>query len=143
MDTFETLRLIAATGCGIQMGGFLMLSLFHQPIFKQWPMDYTASGLFKRFYRFNTAIAIISGVFAIFGEARETGFLLAVLGMSYILLLTHLLPAISNQHDQIKSKKDHKLRRPPEEIINFLKVIQTFSHLSQFIILIYLIYSLI
>ena len=37
METVEILRLVAATGCGIQIGGFMLLSLFHSPLFKAWP----------------------------------------------------------------------------------------------------------
>ena len=142
MDIYESFRLVAATGCGIQMGAFLIISLFHKPLFVKWPLDITTAGLFKRLYRLCTIVAIISGVFAIFGEAREAGFLLAILGMSYMLLLTHLLPTIINQHYKINTESIDKQRRSPEEIITFLKTIQVSSHFLQFLVLIYLVYSL-
>lgn len=142
MDTVEILRLIAATGCGIQIGGFLLLSLFHKPLFSSWPQNIELSWLFKRFYRFNTAISIISGCFAIFGEARSTGFLLAILGMSYILLLTHLLPAILNTHQQIDKKTSYTTKRSPSESLKILNNIQITAHFSQLTLIIYIVYKL-
>ena len=142
MDIFEALRLIAATGCGIQIGGFLLLSLFHKPLFDNWPDDMGISWLFKRFYRFNTVISIISGVIAILGEARAAGFLLAILGMSYTLLLTHLMPALLNQNRLIDAKTNLDLRRSPKEIINILGKTQQITHFCQLSVLIYIIYML-
>lgn len=143
MDIYESFRLVAATGCGMQMGAFLIISLFHKPLFLKWPREITSAELFKRLYRLCTVIAIISGVLAIFGEAREAGFLLAILGMSYILLLTHLLPAITKLHYKIDAGSTIKQRRSPEEIIGFLKIIQISSHFLQFLVLLYLVYRLI
>jgi len=137
MQTIEILRLIAATGCGIQIGGFFLLSLFHKPLFSRWPQEIELSGLFSRLYRFNTAISIISGFFAILSEARTTGFMLAILGMSYILLLTHLLPAMRKLHfqsDQISNDR----RRSPTESLNLLSKLQTFTHFIQLLALIYI-----
>lgn len=142
MDTIETLRLVAATGCGIQIGGFLLLSLFHKPLFSRWPQDIELSRLFKIFYRFNTAISIISGVFAIFGEARSAGFLLAVLGMSYVLLLTHLLPAILNTHHEINNGSSHTARRSPSESLILLCKLQITAHFLQLSTIIYIVYKL-
>ena len=142
MDTIETLRLIAATGCGTQIGGFLLLSPFHKPLFNDWPQNIEISWLFKRFYRFNTTISIISGFFAILGEARSTGFLLAVLGMSYILLLTHLLPAMLNVHQQINKTNAYPTKRTPSQTLNLLNNIQIVTHFSQLTVVIYIIYTL-
>ena len=142
MDILEALRLAAATGCGIQIGGLLLLSLFHRPLFEHWPFDLEISWLFKRFYRFNTIITILSGVLAILAGARSSGFLLAVLGMTYILLLTHWLPAVANQHHQLNNKTYKKLKRSPTEILTLLKKIQTVAHFSQLLALIYIVYLL-
>ncbi|MDH5518452.1 MAG: hypothetical protein OEY36_11645 [Gammaproteobacteria bacterium] len=142
MDIYESLRLIAATGCGIQIGGFLLLSLFHQALFKDWPQNTETSELFKRFYRFNTLISILSGIIAILGEARSAGFLLAILGMSYSLLLTHLLPAIRHQSQQMSAKTEVTLKRSPQQITLILVRTQTAVHFSQLCSLIYLVYML-
>lgn len=142
MDIFESLRLIAATGCGIQIGGFLLLSLFHQPLFKDWPLNTQNSELFKRFYRFNTVISIISGIIAILGDARSAGFLLAILGMSYTLLLTHLLPSILSQSRQIANKTGGNLKRSPQEIIEILAKLQIVIHFCQLCTVFYLVYML-
>lgn len=142
MDTIETLRLIAATGCGIQMGGFLLLSLFHKPLFKQWPQNIELSDLFKIFYRFNTAISIISGVFAILGEARSAGFLLAIVGMSHLILLTHLLPAILSTHSAINKTKSYTPKRSPTNTLKILNKIQKIAHFLQLIAISYIVYKL-
>jgi hypothetical protein len=142
MDTIETLRLIAATGCGIQIGGFLLLSLFHKPLFSRWPQDIELCSLFKIFYRFNTSISIISGVFAILGEARSAGFLLAILGMSYILLLTHMLPAILNTHQELNKGSAFTARRPPYETLKLLNKVQITAHFLQLSTIVYIVYKL-
>jgi len=143
MTLFESLRLIASTGCGIQIGGFLLLSLFHKPLLEAWPESIEHLWLFKRFYRFNLFISLISGVLAIFGESRETGFLLSILGMTYVLLLTHLLPAIAHQHEQVQSGVSQQLKRSPKEILLLLKKLQIIIHFSQLLLLIYLVNQLI
>lgn len=142
MNTIETLRLIAATGCGIQIGGFLILSLLHKPLLNNWPQNIELNWLFKRFYRFNTAISIISGFFAILGEARSTGFLLAILGMSYILLHTHLLPAILSVHQQISNNASFPTRRSPSQSLKILSKIQITVHFTQLMVVMYIVYKL-
>jgi len=142
MQTTEILRLIAATGCGIQIGGFFLLSLFHKPLFSRWPQDIELSGLFSRLYRFNTAISIVSGFFAIISEARSTGFMLAILGMSYILLLTHLLPAMRKLHYQSDQVSNYNTRRSPAESLNLLNKLQTITHFIQLLALIYILNKL-
>lgn len=142
MTIYESLQVLAATGCGIQIGSYFMLSLFHQPIFSKWPDDISVQALYRRFYRFNVVIAIISGVLAIFAESRETGFLLAILGMSHILLLTHLLPAMVSCRQQSEVKNTQKLRRSPKETLNLLLKFQLMAHFSQLLLLIYLVMKL-
>lgn len=142
MNTLELLRLIAATGCGIQMGGFLLLSLFHKPLFSTWPNNIGLCDLFKRFYRFNTVIAIISGLLAIFAGARSTGFLLAILGMSYILLLTHLIPAMIKLHNQSKKPPAFSAKRSPKESLILLNKLQIMAHFIQLTTIIYIVYRL-
>ncbi|MDH5423405.1 MAG: hypothetical protein OEY29_00255 [Gammaproteobacteria bacterium] len=142
MTTIEILRLIAATGCGIQIGGFLLLSLLHRPLLHNWPKNIELDWLFKRYYRFNTIISAISGVFAILGEARSTGFLLAILGMSYILLLTHLLPAMLNLHQQINNKPSFLTRRSPSQSLAILGKLQITAHFFQLIVIMYIVYML-
>jgi len=142
MTLLESLRLIASTGCGIQIGSFLLLSLFHKPLLEAWPENIEHLWLFKRFYRFNLFISLISGVLAIFGESRETGFLLAILGMTYALLLTHLLPSVIHQHQQIQSGVSQKLKRSPTEILQILKKLQIIIHFSQLLLLFYLVNQL-
>jgi len=142
MTLLESLRLLASTGCGIQIGSFLLLSVFHKPLLDSWPEKTEKLWLFKRFYRFNIFVSLISGILAIFGEARETGFLLAILGMTYVLLLTHLLPSIINQHQQIQFRNTQNLRRSPDEILMILKKLQIIIHFSQLLLLFYLVYRL-
>jgi len=142
MNTIEILRLLAATGCGIQLGGFLLLSLFHKPLFSTWPQNINLSDLFKRFYRFNTAIAIISGILAIFAGARSTGFLLAILGMTYILLLTHLLPTMLKLHEQSKVQASFNTKRSPFETLELLNKLQITAHFFQLVTIIYIVYKL-
>lgn len=142
MTIYESLRLYAAAGCGIQIGGFLLLSLFHRPLLVGWPADISLLWLYQRFYRFNTAISVISGILAILGNAKTTGFLLAILGMSYILLLIHLLPLIQQQNQQIVEKQGLNLRRSPAEILHILKYLQISIHLTQLLVLIYLLIRL-
>jgi len=142
MTLLESLRLLASTGCGIQIGGFLLLSLFHKPLLKTWPESIEHLWLFKRFYRFNLFISLISGVLAILGGSRETGFLLAILGMTYVLLLTHLLPAMIYQHQQIQLNNSQKLKRSPAEILQLLKKLQIIIHFSQLLLLIYFVNQL-
>ena len=142
MDTIEILRLMAATGCGIQIGGFLLLSLFHKPLFSRWPQDIELNKLFKIFYRFNTAISIISGILAILGEARSTGFLLAIIGMSHILLLTHMLPAIQNAHQKVDKKETFITKRSPSETLRILNKVQITAHFLQLLAILYIVYKL-
>lgn len=142
MDTIETLRLLAATGCGIQIGGFLLLSFFHKPLFSRWPQDIELNLLFKIFYRFNTAISIISGVLAILGEARSMGFLLAIIGMSHILLLTHMLPAIQSTHQKVDKKETFTNKRPPSETLKILNKVQITAHFLQLLAILYVVYKL-
>ncbi len=142
MDTIETLRLMAATGCGIQIGGFILLSLFHKPLFSRWPQDIELNLLFKIFYRFNTAISIISGVLAILGEARSMGFLLAIVGMSHILLLTHMLPAIQSTHQKVNKKETFTSKRPPSETLKILNKVQITAHFLQLLAILYIVYKL-
>lgn len=142
MTIYESLQVLAATGCGIQIGGFLLLSLFHNAVFAQWPENISVLGLFQRFYRFNIVIALCSGILAIFAESRDSGFLLAILGMSHVLLLTHLLPAIRRSHQLSGTEKSLKQRRSPEETLQLLQKLQTIVHFSQLLLLIYLVIQL-
>jgi len=142
MTIYESLQILAATGCGIQIGGFLLLSLFHNTVFAQWPQDISVLGLFQRFYRFSIVVALCSGILAIFAESRDSGFLLAILGMSHVLLLTHLLPAIRRSHQLMATKKRSKQRRSPEETLQLLQKLQVTVHLFQLSLLIYLVIQL-
>jgi len=142
MTIYESLQVLAAAGCGIQIGGFLLLSLFHNAVFSKWPEDISSLGLFQRFYRFSIVVALCSGILAIFAESRDIGFLLAILGMSHVLLLTHLLPAISRSHQLMRADKDLKHRRSPAETLQLLKKLQLIVHFLQLLLLLYLVAQL-
>jgi len=142
MTIYQSLQVLAATGCGIQIGSFLLLSLYHKPIFAHWPEDISLLGLFQRFYRFNILIAVSSGILAIFAENREAGFLLAILGMSHVLLLTQLLPSMRHSHQLIGQKYSQIRRRSPKEILSLLQKLQITVHFSQLLLLIYLVVQL-
>lgn len=142
MTIYDVLRLLAATGCGIQIGGFLLLSLFHNPLFKTWPADLELLWLYQRFYRYNIVIALISGILAIFAEARIPGMYLAILGSSHVLLQTHLLPAMVSTQKKLDDRNSLKYRRSPAEMLVILKNVQITVHFFQLIFLFYIVSEL-
>lgn len=143
MDPFEILRLIAATTCGAQLGAFLLLSLMQQPLLSDWPRNQESLWLFQRLYRLNLVLSLLAGILAIFGQAQQVGFMLAILGMSYVIAHMHLLRAIrvsavelANPGSQPAQKQINK------RLINTLNRVQQLLHLLQVLALMYFIYRL-
>lgn len=141
MDAFEILRLISASLCGMQIGSYLLLSLLNRPLLQGWPTDIRYLWIFKRFYRLNTALAVIAGVIAVLGKANQPGVILAVLGMSHVIAQLHLLRAI--QSLPTLSRQPGMTGAVVMRNSRVLFFSQQLLHLGQIFVLIYVIYRLI
>ena len=95
MDLFKLFTLFAAGFAGATMGSFLLVTLLYSALLKH-PSNLTDSlYIYRRLYRLNSVLCLLGGICAALVNDRTATFMLAILAVSYIFSLAHILKAIS------------------------------------------------
>ncbi len=124
MDLFILFSLIAATLTGATVGSFLMVSLLYPVLLKNISNLNNTLYIYRRLYRLNSVLCLLAGVCAALVNNRPAALMLAILAVSYIFNLAHILKGMQKTCNE-------QLRPVDSNTYNMLKRLQNLMHLGQ------------